>query len=297
MTRTIGLIGLGNMGLGMGANLLKAGFAVVGYDVRPEPVAELVARGGRGAGSPRAVGAAADTVIVMVLNFAQAEEVILGPDGLVATLRPGATVIACSTIGPAQARTLGDALAAREIAFIDAPVSGGKAGAERGTLTIMAGAEPEVLAAGRPVLEAMGANVYHTGLVGTGQAAKLCNQIMVGAAIAATAECLTLAAASGLDRRLIFEIITHGAGDSWVFRDRGARMIAGDEQVTSRLDIWTKDLGLVLAAADEHQLPLLVTSAARHWAQLGIAEGRAAEDDSAMARMMERLAGTSLRAE
>lgn len=291
MALTVGAIGLGNMGLGMAANLLRAGFPTIGYDIRPEAVAALVERGGRGAASPRAVGAAADAVLVMVLNAAQMQDAIFGREGLVEGLRAGTTVIGSATIGPTAARQIAAALAERDISYIDAPVSGGKAGAERGALTIMVGADPEVVAAHRPLLAALGAHVYHAGPVGAGQAAKLCNQVMAGAALAATAECLTLAAASGLDRQLVFEIITQGAGDCWFFRDRGARIIAGDEQVTSRLDIWTKDLGLVLEAADEHHLPLLVTSAARQWAQLGVAEGLAAADDSAIIKAMERLAG------
>ncbi len=291
MKPTVGLIGVGNMGKGMALNLLRAGHGVVVNDVRPEPVAELVAAGARAAASPREVGAAADPVIVMVLDFAQMDAVIFGPDGLVATLRPGATVIGCSTIAPRQAEDLAARLAPRGIDYIDAPVSGGKVGAEAGTLTVMAGAAPAVFADARPVLDAIAAQVYHTGPVGAGQVAKMCHQVMAGVSLVATAECLALAAASGLDRRLLYEIVTHGAGDGWMFRNRGERMLAGAADITSRLDIWAKDLGIILQAADRHHLPLLLVSAARQWVQMGIAEGRGAEDDSAVLKVMERLIG------
>ncbi len=291
MERTVGVIGLGNMGRGMATNLLEAGFPLVAYDVRPDAVEQLAAAGARGADGPREVGELVDTVLVVVLNYPQMAEVILGPAGIAASLKQGATVIGSSTISPAQARTLGAALAERGIHYVDAPISGGKVGAEAGTLTVMVGAEPEVFAAARPVLEAISGNLYHCGPVGAGQVAKMCNQLMAGVALVATAECLALAAAAGMDRHLLYEIITHGAGDAWMFRNRGSRLIAGDPEVTSRLDIWLKDLGIVLEAADEHHLPLLLASAARQWMTMGVAAGLAAEDDSAVVRLMEGFTG------
>lgn len=296
MAPTIGVIGLGNMGRGMALNLLRAGFPVVAYDIQPAAVETLVQAGARRAASVRELGAACDTVLVVVLTYPQAEAVVLGSDGVATMLRPGGTVIVSSTIAPHQARELGAALTARGLRFVDAPVTGGRVGAEAGTLSILVGAEPTDFEAQRPALAAMGANLYYCGPVGAGQTAKMCNQLMAGAALAATAECLALAAASGMDRRLLYEIITHGAGDCWMFRNRGARMIAGDEEVTSRLDIWLKDLGIVLETADQLRLPLLVAAAARQWAVMGVAEGHAAEDDTALVKLLERFAGVPVRA-
>lgn len=293
MQPTVGVIGLGNMGYGMALNLLAGGYPVVAYDIRPEPVAALVAAGASAAASPEAVAAVADPIIVMVLTFAQMEAVALGAAGLAATLRPGATIIGCSTFAPEQARGLAAALAERGIAYIDAPVSGGKVGADAGTLTVMAGADPAVFAAQRPILEAVAAGVYHTGPVGTGQAAKMCNQVMAGVALVATAECLALAAAAGLDPALIHEIISHGAGDGWMFRNRGARMLAGAADPPSRLDIWDKDFGVILDSAEQYGLPLPLVAAARQWIRTGIAAGRAAEDDS----MLIEVIGGTLRTE
>lgn len=291
MTQTVGFVGLGNMGKGMASNVMKAGFPLVAYDVRQEAVAEMVEQGAKGAKSPGEVGAEAQTVVVMVLNYPQLQEVILGPEGLVTTLKPGSAVIVCSTISPFQAKSLAAALAEKGIHYVDAPVSGGKFRAADGTLTIMAGAEPAVFAAQKPVLEAMSANLYHTGPVGTGQVAKMCNQIMCGTALVATAECMTLAAALGMDRKLLYEIITHGTGDGWMFRNRADRMIAGDFETKGRLDIFVKDLGIVLETADQVHLPLLVSAAARQWVLMGVAAGYAAEDDSAVVKVMEQFAG------
>ncbi len=291
MKQIVGFVGLGNMGRGMATNALKAGFPLIVYDVRPEAVAEMVQAGARGAASLSQLAAEARTVVVMLLNFPQLAEVILGPAGLAATLQPGSTVIVSSTIAPAQAQALAQALAARNIDYVDAPVTGGKEGATGGTLTFMVGAEAAVLEAQRPLLAAMSAQIYHCGPVGTGQVAKMCNQIMCGSALVATAECLTLAAKAGMDRRLLYEIISHGTGDGWMFRHRADRMIADDFATRGRLDIFVKDLGIVLETAEQLQVPLLVVPAARHWVQLAVAAGHATEDDAAVVKIIEEFAG------
>lgn len=296
MKEIVGVVGLGNMGYGMALNMLKAGYPVVGYDIRPEPGQALAAAGGRAASSPAEVGAVARTVLVMVLSYAQLEEAVLGVGGLAASLGPGGTVIGAATIAPDQARRLGAALGERGLHYLDAPVSGGKVGARAGTLTMMVGAAEDDYAAQRPLLEAMAANIYYCGPVGAGQTAKMCNQVMAGITLVATAECLALGAAAGIDRRLLYDVITHGAGDCWMFRNRGARLIDGDDEVTSRLDIWLKDLGIVLDTADQHHLPLLLATAARQWMAMAAAEGLGAEDDTMVVRLMERFSGAPVRA-
>lgn len=292
----IGLVGLGNIGHGIGGNLIDAGFPLSVFDLRPEAADRLVARGARRAANLMVLAGAVDVVIVVVLNYAQVRDVVLGPDGVAVAMRPGGTVIVSSTIAPAQARAIGDGLAEYGLSFVDAPVTGGRAGAEAGTLSVLVGADREVFDACRPVLEAISGNVYYCGLPGAGQTAKMCNQLMAGAGLVATAECMTLAAAAGMDRRLLFEIITHGAGDCWMFRDRGSRMLEGAEDVSSRLDIWMKDLGIVLDAAEELHVPLLLAQAARQWAALNVAAGHGAKDDTAMVKLMESLAGVEVRA-
>lgn len=293
----VGLVGLGNIGHGMGVNLLEAGFPLVAYDLRSDAVDSLVARGAHRAASLPELARSASIVIVVVLNYQQVHDVVLGAGGLTSALQPGGTIIVSSTIAPAQARDLAAEVHARGHAFVDAPVTGGRAGAEAGTLSVLVGAASTVFAACRPVLDAVAGHVYYCGPPGAGQTAKMCNQLMAGAGLVATAECLTLAAASGMDRRLLFEIITHGAGDCWMFRDRGSRMLDGAADVSSRLDIWMKDLGIVLDAAEELRVPLLLTQAARQWAALNVAAGHGAEDDTAIVKLMSSLAGVNVRAE
>ncbi len=297
MKPTVGFVGLGNMGKGMASNLLKAGFPLVAYDLRPEPVAELVQVGALSAQSLPEIGSRVETAVVMVLNFPQMQEVLLGPEGLTTAMEPGSTVIGCSTISPFQAKSIAAALVERNIRYVDAPVSGGKFRAADGTLTIMAGADPEVYETQLSVLEAMSANLYYCGPVGTGQVAKMCNQLMAGTTLVATAECLALGAAAGIDRKLLYEIITHGTGDCWMFRNRADRMMAHDFETKGRLDIFVKDFGIVLETADQLRLPLLLSSAARHWVMMGVAEGYGAEDDSAVVKVMEKFSGASVKAE
>lgn len=292
----VGIVGLGNIGHGMGGKLIDAGFSLTVYDVRHEAADRLVARGARRAASLTELARAVDVAIVVVLNYAQVWDVVLGPEGIAAAMRPGGTVIVSSTIAPAQARAIGEGLAGFRLGFVDAPVTGGRAGAEAGTLSVLVGADRDLFDACRPVLEAISGHLYYCGLPGAGQTAKMCNQLMAGAGLVATAECLTLGAAAGMDRRLLFEIITHGAGDCWMFRDRGTRMLDGAEDVSSRLDIWMKDLGIVLDAAEELHVPLLLAQAARQWAALNVAAGHGAKDDTAMVKLMESLSGVEVRA-
>ncbi len=287
MNAAVGVIGLGNIGAGLVRNLLRHDFPVVVFDLRPEAVAPLVAAGATAAATVADLGRHTQTVLLAVLNYAQLTAVTLGPGGLVGALPPGSTIIGCSTVAPHEAQALGAALAQHDLHYIDAPVSGGRVGAEAGTLTIMAGADAAVFTAAQPVLEAVSAQIYHTGAIGSGQAAKLCNQIMVGVGLVATAECLTLAAKLGLDRQQIYEIITHGAGDSWAFRSRGARMLAESVPNISRLDIWQKDLAIVLDSAAQHQVTLPVVTAAQQWIQRGLDLGYGAQDDSNLLRVVE----------
>ena len=291
MPGTVGVIGLGNMGQGMARNLLRAGFPVVGFDVRPEPLTALTEAGGQGATSLADLGGRSDVVIVMVLSFAQMESVLFGPDGVATTLKPGAVVIGSSTIAPAHARAIGERVAAGGFVYLDAPVSGGQVGADAGTLTIMVGGDEAAFEAQRPIFEAMAANLYYCGPVGTGQTAKMCNQLLAGVNLAASAECIALAAAAGLDRRLLYEIVTHSAGDNWMFRVRGAKMFDGTYQTGSQLDLFIKDLGIVLETADQVHLPALIATAARQWFTMAAAAGYSGQDDAYIIRLMEQFTG------
>jgi 3-hydroxyisobutyrate dehydrogenase len=211
----IGFIGLGNMGAPMAANLAKAGHQVTGYDLVPAAVAALSAAGGRTAASAAEAIAAGDVVITMLPAGPQVREVYLGNAGVLGRARKGALLIDCSTIDVDTARLV--AAAAREAGFdmVDAPVSGGTAGAAAATLTFMVGGEAAAFARARPVLEAMGRTIIHTGPAGNGQAVKICNNMLLAVSMIGTCEALTLAQKLGLSPQTLFDVVSKSTGQCW----------------------------------------------------------------------------------
>jgi 3-hydroxyisobutyrate dehydrogenase-like beta-hydroxyacid dehydrogenase len=243
----------------MATNVVRAGFELVVFDVRPEAYAPLEALGAKGASSPREVAERADVVLVNVLNDAQVRGVLLGDDGVLGALRPGATVVVHSTIDPATCRELAEEAARHQIGFLDAPFSGGTAAAESGNLTLMVGGATEALDRCRPVLGAMAANIFHVGGPGMGEAAKITNNAVLAVILEATHEGLGLSRASGIDDDVMLSILCASAGDSWVARNWRAI-----EQTTATYpggargmaDLVTKDLKLALAIAHDVGVPL-----------------------------------------
>ncbi len=290
----IAFLGLGAMGRPMAVTLLRAGWPVAVFDVRPEARAELAALGAADAVSPAAAARGAAVAVVMVRDFAQAGAVLLGPDGALDALAPATLVILMSTVAPADARELGSRCADRGLRFLDAPVSGGPGAAEGGALSVMLGGPDETVAAARPILETLGdpAKIWHVGRrAGDGQAMKMINQLMAGVNIVATSEALALAARAGLDPRQAFAIVGESAGSSWMFRDRGPRMLDGQfTPARSVLDIFVKDLGIVNDAADDLGLPLFAAAVAHQVFKLGAAAGLGGEDDAGLIRLYQRLA-------
>ena len=211
----IGFIGLGNMGAPMAANLIKAGHQVTGYDLVPEAVAALVEKGGRAAASAAEAIAAADIVITMLPAGPQVREIYLGNAGVLGRARHGALLIDCSTIDVETAR--GVAAAAKRAGFdmLDAPVSGGVAGAEAASLTFMVGGEAEIFARAQPVLAAMGRTIVHAGPAGNGQAAKICNNMILGVSMIAVCEAFALAKRLGLEAQTLFDISSKSSGQCW----------------------------------------------------------------------------------
>src|SRR5215472_12221365 len=211
----IGFIGLGNMGAPMAANLVKAGHEVTGFDIAAERVAALAATGGRAAHSAAEAVAAGDVVITMLPAGPQVREVYLGNSGILGRARKGALLIDCSTIDVDTARAV--ATAAREAGFdmLDAPVSGGTAGAAAATLTIMVGGEQAAFARGEPVLKAMGQTIVHTGPSGNGQAVKICNNMMLAVSMIGVCEALTLGQRLGLSAQTLFDVTSKSSGQSW----------------------------------------------------------------------------------
>ncbi|CAM5595971.1 L-threonate dehydrogenase OS=Streptomyces antimycoticus OX=68175 GN=SSPO_095030 PE=3 SV=1 [Streptomyces antimycoticus] len=280
----VGVVGLGAMGLGMARSLRKAGYEVGVHDLRPE-VAEGFARdGGTAFASPGDLAAAVDVVVGVVVNAAQVESVLFGADGAAARLRPGAVFVMCSTVDPGWSAELGGRLAERSVLYLDAPISGGAARAAAGELTMMTSGSAAAYAVADPVLEAMSATVYRLGeQAGLGSKVKIVNQLLAGVHIAAAAEAMALGLKAGVPAEALYEVITHSAGDSWMFENRMAHVLAGDYTALSTVDIFVKDLGLVLDFARTERFPLpLAATAHQMFLQ---ASGLGAEDDSAVIKI------------
>jgi 3-hydroxyisobutyrate dehydrogenase len=291
MKEPVGFIGLGNMGLGMAKNLLKAGFPVVGFDIRPEALKQLQESGGHLVKTPLEVAKRARISILVVLNFDQIEDAVLGKTGMKDGMQAGDVVIVSSTIAPSQIRTLGQKLEAIGVQVLDAPISGGKEGAEAGTLSIMVGGQKENYERCLPILQAMGKNIYYLGGLGNGLSLKLVNNLLVAVNNLAVAEAVSLGTKAGLDPKLILEVIPKSAGDSWMFRNRAYRMVDRDFACRGELDILVKDLGYVLEMAKSIKLPLVLSSLAREIYQMASNLGYGKEDDSAVVKAVETMAG------
>jgi 3-hydroxyisobutyrate dehydrogenase-like beta-hydroxyacid dehydrogenase len=291
MKEPVGFIGLGNMGLGMAKNLLKGGFPVIGFDVRRETLEEIRGLGGQAVGSPFEVAQKARISILVLLNFNQIEEVVFGKQGMKEGLRVEDTLIVSSTIAPSQIRNLGQRLEPNGVQVLDAPVSGGKEGAEAGTLSIMVGGKKENYERCLPILRAMGRNIYYLGALGNGLSLKLVNNLLVAVNNLAVAEAVSLGTKAGLDPKLILEVIPKSAGDSWMFRNRAYRMVDRDFACRGELDILVKDLGYVLEMAKSIKLPLVLSSLAREIYQMASNLGYGKEDDSAVVKAVETMAG------
>jgi len=291
MKEPVGFIGLGNMGMGMAGNLLKAGLPVVGFDIRNEVREIFRGLGGQAVGSPLEVAQKARVSVLVVLNFSQIEDVVLGKQGMKEGLREGDLLIVSSTIAPSQIRSLGEKLEAHGVQVLDAPISGGKEGAEAGTLSIMVGGRKESYERCFPLLQAMGKNIYYMGGLGNGLSLKLVNNLLVAVNNLAVAEAVSLGTRAGLDPKMILEVIPKSAGDSWMFRNRAYRMVDRDFACRGELDILVKDLGYVLEMAKSVKQPLVLSTLAREIYQMASNLGFGKEDDSAVVKAVETMAG------
>jgi putative dehydrogenase len=261
---TVGLVGLGAMGRGVALNLMRKGYRVIGFDVNPDALLWLKSQGGEPAESLSIGAPHVDVLISFVVNDAQTEAVLFGEGGAVGPLKRGALVITCSTMPPSYVQDLGERLASAGIALVDAPVTGGKVGAEAGTLTIMVAGEAAHVQRATPILEAFGKRVFVLGdKPGMGSQMKVINQLLCGVHLAAAGEALALAHRSGLPMETTLEILKSGAASSWMLGDRGPRMVQQSfEDVTSAVDIFVKDLGLVADAARQAKFPAPIAQAA-----------------------------------
>ncbi len=295
MADKVGVIGLGSMGLGVARTLVAKGFAVHACDVRPEVVASFASEGGIAAADPAAVGREVLIAIVLVVNADQTDQVLFGAAGAATTLAPGSVVIASSTVAPAFAIDLGKRLAARGILMIDAPVSGGAARAAKGEMTIMGSGAPEAFAKAQAVLDAIAVKVYRLGDVpGPGSKVKMINQLLAGVHIAAACEAMALGIKAGVDPQTLYEVISNSAGSSWMFQNRVPHILAGDYTPLSAVNIFVKDLGIVLDSARQMTFPLPITASAHQLYLAAAAQGHGYEDDSAVVKVFAALTGIEL---
>ena len=288
-TTTVGLIGLGAMGSGMAQSLRRAGHAVPVFDVRREVAAAFAKDGGVAHDSLASLGAACDVIVSVVVNAAQTESVLFGDAttaGCAASMKPSSVFIMCSTVDPNWSVALEARLEALGLQYVDAPISGGAAKAASGEMTMMTAAKPAAYAVAEPLLNAMAAKVYKLGdSAGAGSKVKIINQLLAGVHIAAAAEAMALGLREGVDAAALYEVITHSAGNSWMFENRMAHVLAADYTPLSAVDIFVKDLGLVLDMARASKFPLPLSSTAHQMFMQASTAGFAKEDDSAVIKI------------
>ncbi len=292
---TLGVIGLGSMGMGAARSAVRQGVPTWGFDPRPEAVAALREAGGHGAGSVAELAAHCDVVLVLVVNAAQTEDVLFGADGLAQKLKRGSVVIASATVDPALPPLWEQRLEAQGLWLIDGPVSGGAKKAADGQMTVMASGKPEAFAAAGALLSGFAGKVYQLGdRVGVGSTVKMVNQHLAGVHIAAACEAMALGIKAGADPHQLYEVITHAAGNSWMFENRVPHILAGDYTPLSSVNIFVKDLGIVLDAAQQLKFPLPLAAAAHQLYLSTAAMGLGGEDDSAVVKYFAALAGLTL---
>jgi 2-hydroxy-3-oxopropionate reductase len=290
---TVAVIGLGIMGGPMAANLLKAGYEVVGYDRGRDKIDTLVERGGRGAGGVPDAVREADVVITMLPDSPDVEAVVLGEGGVLDSVKPGTLLIDGSTIRPDVSARVAEAVRARGARIVDAPVSGGEAGAVEGTLSIMVGGEPDDFEAARPVLEAVGSTVVHVGPAGSGQTVKAANQLIVAGTIQLVAEALVFLEAHGVDTEAAVEVLAGGLAGNRILDRKAAGMITRQFRPGFRVDLHHKDLGIVTSAAREAGVAIPVGALVAQLMGALRAEGHGSLDHSALLLLVEQLSGRS----
>jgi len=289
----LGFIGLGLMGKPMARNLLKAGYELTVFNRSRSPLAELATAGANLAESPMQVAQQSDVVLVCVSDSPDVEAVVLGDNGILAGARSGMLVIDNSTIAPTTSRKVYEALKAKGVAALDAPVSGGDIGAQQGTLSIMVGGDVAAFERALPILQAIGKNIVHIGEAGSGQVTKACNQIVVAMTVQAVAEALTLAKKSGVDPAKVRSALLGGFAQSRVLEVHGQRMIDHTFQPGFKLNLHRKDMNIVLQTGKELNLPLFGAAQVTELMNALLAQGMGDLDNSTLITLYEQLSGLS----
>ncbi|MBK8985609.1 MAG: NAD(P)-dependent oxidoreductase [Chloroflexi bacterium] len=291
----IGFIGLGIMGQGMAANLLRAGFGVTVWNRTPARMEPLLAAGAQAGASPADVAGRSDIIITCVSDTPDVEAVVLGEAGVLRGAQPESLLIDCSTISPQATQAMAAQLAEKGVHMLDAPVSGGSEGAAKGTLSIMVGGDAAQLARALPVLQAMGKTITHVGENGAGQMVKLVNQILVVVTMLGVGEALLFAQAGGLDLEKTLTAVAGGAAGSWSLSNRGPQIIQRDWRPGFTVDLQQKDLRLVLEAADQLGVPLLGTGMVFQLYRTLQQHGLGGDGNHALVKALERLAGMEIK--
>ena len=282
----VGVIGLGAMGRGMAASLRRAGYQVHVFDVRREAMEAFAAEGGVACASPDELAQKCEVIVSVVVNAKQTDEVLFGDKGAAHSMRPGNLFIMCSTADPNWSIDLEAHLGKRGVLYLDAPISGGAAKAAAGQMTMMTAGRPEAYAKAGGILDAMAAKVYKLGdRAGNGSKVKIINQLLAGVHIAAAAEAMALGIREGVNPEDIYEVITHSAGNSWMFENRMAHVLAVDYAPLSAVDIFVKDLGLVLDTARATKFPLPLAATAHQMFMQASSSGHGREDDAAVIKI------------
>jgi len=292
--QVISVFGLGSMGFGVACSALAAGHHVYGFDVNPDIQSRFLAKGGDQA-SVADAGARSDVVVSVVLNGAQTADVLFGDKGIVAHMRPGSVVVSCATLAPDLARDLAARCDAFQVLYLDAPISGGSLKAAEGALTMMASGSSSSFDAAKPTLDTIAQTVYRLGdEAGPGSAMKAVNQLLAGVHIAAMGEALTFGISQGVDVARIVEVISKCAGTSWMFENRAPHVVNGDYTPHSAVNIWLKDLGIVLDVAKGSNFSAPLAAAALQQFVAAAGQGLGGEDDAAVAKVYAHNAGISL---
>lgn len=288
------VVGLGSMGYGIARSCLQAGLVTHGFDVVPAQVEKFQSEGGA-TGSLAETAGLLDAAVIVVLNAAQTEDVLFGDNGVVPKMREGSVVLACATVPPDFARSMAARCNAMGVHYLDAPISGGAAKAARGQLSVMAAGSQDAFSAARPVLDAAAETVFELGTeAGAGSAMKAVNQLLAGVHIATMAEALTFGMTQGVPPEKFVEVISQCAGSSWMLENRAPHIVTGDYTPLSQVNIWPKDLGIVLDIAKSASFSAPITAAALQQFLAAAGMGLGGEDDAAVAKVYARNVGLTL---